>query len=388
MVELGDCLVPGVLGHVARIGHGTNVARHLVPTQLNGWRLPDASYPERVGTSSRISPGRFRRLREELDEELPGILAETPDVSGTLDELSYALWPPVHEGRVTTYGAIVAPTSDPETWTGLTGLTVHHRMARGLSNDATRRFADGMTSWVLRRPDATTELVVFDRLASSERDLVVLAESSGGVLVQRHPNGIVRMVGPFGVARFTGGAWHHQPPVDHWLDAVRACQSTEQQQVLKRLLRFAVHDLGSRRIGSLLVYRAAEGNGTIESPYPTPPPLNVKTPASLAPLQHVLSQLDGAAVFDEHGSLVGLGVRLVPSRAAEDTVAPIGGTRHTNARLFSVDEPDSVIIAISEDGPVTVFRRGEVLGRSGTIDSVLHAVDALPDPVSETLAGD
>ncbi len=318
-----------------------------------------------MGTSSRISAGRFRRLQEELNEELPGILDATPDVPGTLDELSYALWPPVHEGRVATYGAIVAPLSDPEEWTGVTGLTVHHRMASGLSNDATRRFADGMTSWVLRRPGGTTELVVFDRLASSERDLVVLAETSGGVLIQRHPNGIVRMVGPFGVARFTAGTWHHQPPVDRWLDAVRACQSPEQQQVLKRLLRFAVHDLGSRRIGALLVYRAGPGSGTIEAPQPTPPPLNVKVPANLAPLQHVLSQLDGAAIFDEKGSLVGLGVRLVPSRSAEDAVPTVGGTRHTSASRFSYDEPDSVVIAVSEDGPVTVFRRGRVLGRSG-----------------------
>lgn len=318
-----------------------------------------------MGTSSRISAGRYRRLREELSEELPGIVESLPELHGTLDELSYAMWPPVHEGRITTYGAIVAPVSDPETWSGLTGLTVHHRMARGLSNDATRRFADGMTSWVLRRSDGTTELVVFDRLASSERDLVVLAESSGGVIVQRHPNGIVRLVGPFGVARLNAGIWHHQPPVDRWLDAVRACQSPEQQQVLKRLLRFAVHDLGSRRIGSLLVYRAGPGSGRIETPYPTPPPLNVKGPASLAPLQHVLTQLDGAAIFDEEGSLVGLGVRLVPSRDAEESVGPVGGTRHTNARRFSFDEPDSVVIAVSEDGPVTVFRRGEVLGRSG-----------------------
>lgn len=319
-----------------------------------------------MGTSSRISAGRFRRLQEELQEELPGILDASPDVAGTLDELSYALWPPVHEGRVTTYGAIVAPDSDPETWSGSTGLTVHHRMASGLSNDATRRFADGMTSWVLRRRSGTTELVVFDRLASSERDLVVLAESSGGVLIQRHPNGIVRMVGPFGVARYTAGIWHHQPPVDRWLDAVRACQSVEQRKVLKRLLRFAVHDLGSRRIGATLVYQASPGSGRIESPQPTPPPLNVKVPANLAPLQHVLSQLDGAAIFDAEGSLIGLGVRLVPSRAAEDSVSPVGGTRHTSARRFSLDEPDSVVIAVSEDGPVTVFRRGEVLGRSGS----------------------
>ncbi len=82
-------------------------------------------------------------------------------------------------------------------------------------------------------------------------------------------------------------------------------------------------------------------------------------------MQHVLSQTDGAALFDNEGTLTGLGVRLIPSRAAEEMVGPIGGTRHTNARRFSYDEPKSVIIAISEDGPVTVFRQGRMLGRSG-----------------------
>ncbi|MGI9598561.1 MAG: DNA integrity scanning protein DisA nucleotide-binding domain protein, partial [Acidimicrobiales bacterium] len=125
-----------------------------------------------------------------------------------------------------------------------------------------------------------------------------------------------------------------------------------------------VHDLGSRRIGATLVYRTGAGTGRFESPWPTPPPLNMKQPVNLAPMQHVLSQSDGATVFDEEGTLVGLGVRLVPSRTAEETVAPTGGTRHTSARRFSSDEPESVVIVVSEDGPVTVFRRGEMLGRS------------------------
>ncbi len=320
---------------------------------------------EPVEMSRRVSPGRLGRLRGEVEEELPGILESIPAAEAVLDEMTYVLWPPVHEGRVATYGAIVDPRSEPESWNRQTGLSVHHRLGRGLSNDATRRFADGMASWALRRPDDTTELVVFDRLASSERDLVVLSEVSGGILVQRHPTGRVRVVGPFGVARLTPNGWHHQPPVEGWLDAVSACHSPGQRLVLKRLLRFAVHDLGSRRIGALLVYRMGEHSGSMETPWPTPPPIGIAAPVDLAPMQHVLSQMDGAAVFDNDGTLVGLGVRLVPSRAAEETVAPFGGTRHTNGRRFSFDEPATIVIAVSEDGPVTVFRGGEILGHSG-----------------------
>ncbi|MFP5487396.1 MAG: diadenylate cyclase, partial [Acidimicrobiia bacterium] len=120
-------------------------------------------------------------------------------------------------------------------------------------------------------------------------------------------------------------------------------------------------------IGTLLVYgltvderRAAR----IERRLPTPPPLNVTRPTDLAPLRHVLTQLDGAAVFDDAGTLVDLGARLVPSLEAEAAVAPLRGTRHTNARRFSHDHPGGVLIAVSDEGPVTVFRAGDVVGRS------------------------
>ena len=333
-----------------------------------------------MGHRSSISSGRLRRLADELAEEAPAVAAELlarPELREAVwDELNYALRPPVHEGRVATYGAIVGASSDAEAWTPTTGLTVHYRMARSLSSAATRRFADGISSWVLRAggrstgPNGheTTELVVFDRPAASERDLVVLAEAAEGIVVQRHPSGTVRLVGPFGVARSTPGGWQHQPPVDRWIEAVEGCQTKERHLVLKRLLRLAVHDLGARRIGALLVYHLSPPDpARYEMRLPEPPALSVQKPVNLAPLVHVLGQLDGATFFDEQGTLTALGVRLVPSRTAEERVAAIGGTRHTNARRYSSDEPEALVIAISEDGPVTVFRRGEILGRSAAM---------------------
>jgi len=59
-----------------------------------------------------------------------------------------------------------------------------------------------------------------------------------------------------------------------------------------------------------------------------------------------------------------LGVRLVPSNRAEQSVEPLGGTRHTSARRYSHDDPLATVIAVSDDGPVSVFRNGEVLVNS------------------------
>jgi len=167
------------------------------------------------------------------------------------------------------------------------------------------------------------------------------------------------------VLRWEGFSWHHEPPVGSWIDVVTACPAHGDPEVLEAMLEFAVHDLGSMGIGSLLIYRPDPAPGpTVEGRLPTPPPLQIRTPSHLAPLRHALAQIDGAAIFDTDGVLRLLGVRLVPSQQAEETVEAFGGTRHTSGRRYSHDDPLATVIAVSEDGPVSVLRNGAVLGRS------------------------
>jgi hypothetical protein len=255
--------------------------------------------------------------------------------------------------------------SDPATWSAGTALEIMRGPVDRQPLPAARRFADGISSWLVRRTNGQDEWMVFDRPAGSERDLVVLAGAFAATLVQRHPNGAVRVVGPFGVLRWQGLTWHHEPPVATWIDAVTASSDHGEPQVLEALLEFAVHDLGSRGIGSLLVYRAdGEPGPPLEERLPTPPALRIREAYQLAPLRHALAQIDGAAVFDRDGVLRHLGVRLVPSTEAEQTVEALRGTRHTSGRRYSYDDPSATVIIVSEDGPVTVLRNGELLGRS------------------------
>lgn len=310
-----------------------------------------------------VTPGRLRRLTEELIEERLGVIERSSIPEVLVDEIDYAMRPPRHERRTPSYGSFVLPTAGVEAWEDRTGLDVVTSRTSDAVDDEVRRYADGLTSWTVRTADGVDQLVVFDRPAGSERDLVVLAASTGAMVVQRHPRGDVRLVGSFGVARWDGLGWYVEPPVDSWL-AWASCGIGE-SDALDRLLRFAVHDLGSQGIGALLVYGPTESSApSLERRLPEPPPLRIDRPTDLAPLRHVLTQIDGAALFDRSGSLLELGVRLVPSVDAESAIGPLGGTRHTSARRFSHDDQDAVVIAVSEDGPVTVFRRGDIVGHS------------------------
>jgi len=309
--------------------------------------------------------GRLRRLAEELDES--GLRLDGTDALQELllEEIDRALRPPVHERRIPSSGTILEPVSDPATWAARTQLEFTRGPVNAQPLAAARRFADGLSSWLLRRVDGSDEWVVFDRPAGSERDLVVLADALDATVVQRHPSGSVRVVGRFGVLRWDGLQWHHEPPLHTWIHAVAAPGYDGDPLVLEAMLEFAIHDLGARRIGALLIYRPANDPGpAVEERIPTPPPLRIQMPSHLAPLRNALAQVDGAAVFDADGVLRQLGVRLVPSNAAEDNVDAVGGTRHTSGRRYSHDDPRATVIAVSDDGPVSVFRDGAVLGHS------------------------
>jgi hypothetical protein len=320
-----------------------------------------------MGTYRAPSPQRLRRLAEELAEV--GFTVDGDDEwhQLVLEEIDYALRPPVHERRVPSLGSILEPKADPATWDAGTELSISHGPFVDQPLISARRFADGLSSWLIRRLDGTNEWAVFDRPAGSERDLVVLSAVLDATIVQRHPTGAVRISGPFGVLRWEGLTWRLEPPLAGWIDSVTACAAHGDAAVLEDLLEFAVHDLGSRGIGAILIYRPDDDEPpSVQERLPSPPPLQIRRPTALAPLRHALAQVDGAAVFGPTGVLRQLGVRLVPSPAAEGSVDAFRGMRHTSGRRYSFDDPTATVIVVSEDGPVTVLRNGELLGISPT----------------------
>ena len=311
--------------------------------------------------------GRIGRLAEELAEAGYPVGSDERSMM-LLDEVDYAQRPPVHERRVPSTGTVLDPTTPPPTWQRATGLTIGHLAVDDQPLSAARRFADGRSTWLLRRQAGPSKWLLFDRPSGSERDLVVLADGLGATIVQRATTGTVRVVGPHGVFRWEGLTWHHERPIRSWLRVVTGSSPIGHLLTIEALITFAVHDLGARGIGSLLIHAPDDGDHPPpDERLPSPPELSIVMATHLAPLRHALGQLDGAAFFDVGGTLRHLGVRLVPSQRAEESVSDLWGTRHTSARRYSFDAPTATVIAVSEDGPVSVLRGGDILASSGPV---------------------
>ena len=323
------------------------------------------------GIDDAVLPGRLARLLAELRDEGVPALDGAPDGLGSLVELSYALRPHVHEGLVPTYGAIIAPSpvlADADL------MAVHgaHLIAvGGLDVRFARRFADGTTTFALRAPDGISHVVCFQRDMSAEYDLVGLQASMGGLIVQRHPGGQVRVFGPSGVVRWDGISWHHDPPLGAWLRRLAASAPHLPVDDMRSVLRFAVHELGGRRIGSTLIWRPLDPDPPdrrVERLVHNVPTLSLARSGEAAAIAHALAQTDGAAIFDGDGRLLSIGVRLAPSASAESTITAMSGMRHTSALRYSHDDRHCVVIVVSDAGPVSLMHAGDVILNVDPVD--------------------
>jgi DNA integrity scanning protein DisA with diadenylate cyclase activity len=101
------------------------------------------------------------------------------------------------------------------------------------------------------------------------------------------------------------------------------------------------------------------------------PPMDVTCREHRSPLLSVLAQSDRAALVTPDGHIDTIGVALRPSRSSTEAVDPSGGTRHTSARRFSFDEPQSVVFVVSAAGPMSVFQHGDVIVDTSSEDITL-----------------
>jgi hypothetical protein len=365
---------------------------------------------------------RIARLHGELADELVPLPIDGPAGPALLAELDYALHPPVHEGRIPTYGAVVDVGADPASPSGGAGAcrlgpsalqpdsgdgvesrgsgrgpevgqpfadrggaarpsqvgepfaVGCRRIGARLDPDLQRMAADGRTTFTWRPLDRPGGLLTLARGHEHEADLVDLRELLGDVVVvQRDRAGQVRAVTSEGVVIWNTVEWVFKPAARRHLRALVRLMPGIDTVVLASLLDLCVHWLSAAGVGATLVWWLDDdGDGApdrVNGAGPGPGGLDRSTarPArslSVADRRHhpavlgLLAQVDRAAVVARDGELLEIGVGLVPSAESLVAVAAAGGTRHSSARRYAFDQPRCVVFVVSADGPVTVFSDG------------------------------
>lgn len=303
-------------------------------------------------------PGPVRRLHEELDED--GVtLAVGPEVAGIIgEELDYARRVPLFEGRRPLYGSIVADRFTPFVPSGEVDL-----MEVPGSLAAARLYADGRSSFLLRRPGSSSALACFDRPMQDEAEVVRFQKATGALVVQRTAVfGVVRLFAPERVVSWDGQSWRTRSTAVAMLPELRRAAPGLHEEVARGVLELAVHTLSPGRVGAtLVVFDGEVDSSALDLPRSEPmPPLSVVNRRHFPALLALLQQHDLAAVVAGDGRIEATGVGLLATPWAEQAVGD-GGMRHRSAQRYSFDQPRASVVVVSADGPVSVYRSGETV---------------------------
>jgi DNA integrity scanning protein DisA with diadenylate cyclase activity len=308
-------------------------------------------------------PRSLQRLAEELEEDGVELVDGGEAAAVVLEELDYCRRIPMFEGRRPVYGAIVAtgPVTLDSGDLDLDVVDVAHDL------DQARPYADGRSSYLLRRVDASGEgalaLACFDRSLQYEADLVRAQEATGVSVVQRTPMlGVTRLFQAGSVVSWDGRSWSSRPTASSLLPTLERHATGVDHRVAGAALELALHWLSPARVGATFVVCDEFDKASFDKTGATEPPgLTLANRRHFPPIMSCLMQRDLATVVDGTGAVRAVGVGLRASAAADAEVSHPRGMRHRSAQRWSFDHPEAVVVVVSEDGPVTVFAAGEAV---------------------------
>ncbi|HIK17917.1 MAG TPA: DNA integrity scanning protein DisA nucleotide-binding domain protein [Leptolyngbyaceae cyanobacterium M33_DOE_097] len=302
-----------------------------------------------------LSPLSF--LADELHQN--GIAAEIPELmqhSAVLAELSYALSPTLHEGKLQPYGFIVLEKNN-------VAAIKNTCQKLSISLSEARRVADGCHGFSIFKSGVFHGVFIPQYAAYTELQLLQLQQELNAIICITDANGITKLFCDAGLFIHQYRSWQKKPCISRALKNICRCAPQANFEILKDLLEFCFHDLSSRKIGATLVWCLAEPD---EEEWENMRPnfmlkdieTKVGSDRSVAVLRHLLTYTDGAAILDEQARAIGVGAQLKYSEASKRLIEAHAGTRHTSAQRFSYDFPKGIIFVVSSDGPVTVFSDG------------------------------
>jgi DNA integrity scanning protein DisA with diadenylate cyclase activity len=288
-----------------------------------------------------------------------------------LDELDYARRPPVFERRVPLYGSILVPDDRSLISAGeLVDLVPldDHPLANA------RRFADGRSTYLARRPDGGRALACFRRSVQYEADMVEIQADTGAYIIQRTPVlNVTRLFTPTSTVEWAGYRWTNRPNARAVRELLQPQLRDVARAVLGGLLELAIHWLSPARTGATLVVPGRHGDAGLDLGHSVPAPsLSITTRHHYPALLAALMQTDLACVMHPAGPVERIGVALRASPEAGAAVDDDRGMRHRSAARYTWDQPGALAVVVSEDGPVTVFRGGKALSESAAAAAPAH----------------
>jgi len=329
----------------------------------------------------------FKDLYQELTQAKI-LLPEYDSVDQLLVEADYSLRPHMHENRIVSYGFMSVDS--------LARMSEHIIILPEKFNvSQARSIADGKNLFVVIEDNHYAGLLVLSTPLLLEQEVVAFQKRTGGLICITEGNGITKFVSGQGISLHELRNWKFKPNVQKVASDIICYAPMANRQQLVSILEFCLHTLGANKIGATLAWFLDTPNPNILSSQAhvqtdiQPLNINLFDNQNLSALQSILDRNDGAALVSPDGAVFGVGAHLVNSQNSVTLIQAYAGTRHTSARRFSYDRPETILFTVSSDGPVSIFSDGLKIGELLTynpsdIEQWYRSVSPDPDAVESS----
>jgi DNA integrity scanning protein DisA with diadenylate cyclase activity len=204
-----------------------------------------------------------------------------------------------------------------------------------------------------------------------------------GLIICNDAHGIVRLVTDSSLTIVEGRRWIAKDLVFEAAEDIVQVVPAADLNIVRRLLELSHHRFSPARIGATLLYTLADEDGSRRRRDGgiaiAALNLSVLNAAEEPLLLHQARYRDGALLIGPDGRLLAVNVILRPTRASEQAVPAMRGTRHTSAARHTYDCPEVLAFVVSTDGPVTVFSDGQRIADLKTAGNrkTAEAIDAI-----------
>lgn len=216
-------------------------------------------------------------------------------------------------------------------------------------------------SFVLYNENEFKGLIVFEHEINNEKTILDKLAVDGSLLITSN-NGIKKIYYNNHIFSTEGIKWEHKCPLSFYKSQIYK-HFPDIGNTIISIMNFAFYTLSPNNIGATMVYcldnikRGSKTNTLRKKSF------NINNKVDANPLKNIINKTDGAIFFDKEGNFVKHSVHLSSTKKSKKEIPTniSKGTRHNSSQRYSYDHKNCLVITVSQDGPVTIFSKGEII---------------------------
>lgn len=206
--------------------------------------------------------------------------------------------------------------------------------------------------------NGNSECIIFDKKLSHV-NLALMSKSNNTIIVRKTETEIF-IYYKATIYIIEDRKWSYRQNLELFSKKLKYILPSLDDEIFSKILDYAIYELSLNKIGTTIVYNTTKRFPLKDITRKEKCNLSITDVKDQKLIKNYLSYHDGAILLKMNGKVIYVNAFL-NSKPSKNIKYKSSGTRHTSACNFSYRNRNTVIVTVSEDGPISVFFRGNEL---------------------------